>query len=204
MARICCFFLEPTGRVSVKLRRYYCSEVTNPCPKGFHDAAVMIGNEPEQLDKQGFTTNGMKPTPAHYDPRWPTSCDCGYVFREEDVWQRFTERIYRRTDTGEEMTLRDAPAGAMWYAEWLDRMYVPQGPHNLMVKTPGGEWCVDGQASNCMMKDDFKQEKHHCWVREGEPPNVTAGKGGPTCSAGAGSIQCGNYHGFLRNGYLED
>lgn len=207
MPRIQCFFLHPTGRVSVKLRRY--GHQSNPCPLypgkySYHNAMQFIEEEPEEHNEQGYVSNDLKATLSHDDPRWPVQCACGYVFQEGDEWQRFSEAIYRRTDTGEEMTIRDAPPGAMWYAWWLDEFYVPQGPHCLMVKTPGGEWCIDSQANNCTIPDDRRQEQHHCWVRTGEPPNVTAGKGGPTCSAGAGSIQCGSYHGFLRNGYLED
>lgn len=208
--RIRCFFLEPTGRIQVKLRRYAHEKKRGNCPLhpgnnySYHEASTIIGSEPVERDDRGYISNGMKAPEPHSDPRWPVQCVCGYTFQEDDEWQRFIEAIYRRTDTGEEMTIRDAPAGAMWYAPWLDDMFVPQGEHVLEVKTPGGEWTVDGQASNCTMKDDFKQERHHCWVRTGEPPNITAGKDGPTCSAGAGSIQCGSYHGFLRNGYLED
>jgi hypothetical protein len=69
-----------------------------------------------------------------------------------------------------------------------------------MVMLPNGiEWMIDGQASNCTRPN----EDHFCWVRTGEPPNVTVGKDGNTCAAGAGSIQARDYHGFLRNGYLE-
>ncbi len=209
MMRIRCFFLEPTDRVRVSLRRYANEKDRGNCPLypgkwSYHTTLVAIGEEPIERDDRGYISNGLKAPEPHDDPRWPTQCQCGYAFQEDDEWQRFTEQIYRRTDTDEEMTIRDAPAGAMWYAPWLDDMYVPQGPHCLMVKTPGGEWNVDGCANNCTMKDDWKQEQHHCWVRSGEPPNITAGKDGPTCSAGAGSIQCGHYHGFLRNGWLED
>lgn len=43
---------------------------------------------------------------------------------------------------------------------------------------------------------------HKCWCRHGEAPNFTVDKNGVTCIAGAGSIQIGNYHGFLQNGFL--
>lgn len=209
MARIKCFLLEPTGRVHVYLRRYASLKNRDECPGGnghYHNASVFIGEEPEEHNEEGYITNGTKPMPSHDDPRWPVQCEyCGYAFQESNEWQRNTETIYQRTDTGEEMTIRDAPAGAMWYAWWHDHWCTPQGKHALVVKTPGGEWIVDSQASNCSMKEDFKQEKHHCWILHGEPPNVTADKqGGPTCAAGAGSIQCGSYHGFLRSGFLEE
>lgn len=69
----------------------------------------------------------------------------------------------------------------------------------LWVQTPGGGWCIDSRASNCTMPYDYD---HRCWVRHGEPPAITVDKAGVTCQAGAGSIQCGSYHGFLRDGAL--
>jgi hypothetical protein len=209
MSRIRCFFLEPTGRVRVKLRRYVFAGEGSPCssdanPYTYHASDNAIEEELAEYDAQGYIENSTIAIPSHTDNRWPTACQCGYMFQADDEWQKFTEQIYRRVDTGEEMTIREAPAGAMWYAWWLDSMFTPQLEHVLEVKTPGGEWTVDGKASNCTMKDDWKQERHHCWVLSGTLPNITAGKGGLTCSVGAGSIQCGSYHGFLRGGYLED
>lgn len=208
MTRIKCFLLEPTGRVLVKLRRYRSFESPSDCPLGnghYHNASNPIFEELEENSEEGYITNGTKPMLPHDDPRWPTQCQCGYAFQESDEWQRDVNMIYRRSDTGEETTIENAHAGAMWYAPWVDRFHVPQDDKgNLVVKTPGGEWQIDSQASNCTMKDDIRQEKHHCWIRRGDAPNVTVDKQGVTCGAGAGSIQAGNYHGFLRNGFLED
>lgn len=67
----------------------------------------------------------------------------------------------------------------------------------LCVQTPGGTWNIDSRASNCTMPYDYE---HRCWIRHGEPPNITVDKAGKTCSAGGGSIQCGSYHGFLQYG----
>lgn len=209
MARIQCFLLEPTDRVRIQLRRYTrnntpdcCS--ANPGQSSYHTTATPFAEETIERGNDGYISNGLKPLLPHDDPRWPKHCACGYEFQESDEWQRFVEEIYRRADTGEETTIRDAPIGAMWRALWMDDVYTPQGAHNLMVKTPGGEWHIDGQASNCTMPEDRQQRNHHCWIRHGEPPNVTVDKNGVTCGAGAGSIAIGNYHGFLRNGYLED
>lgn len=124
--------------------------------------------------------------------------------------------LWLRPDTGEMLRrVADFPIGAMWLADWYkseerksadgrqifgwdwDNQFEPQ----LCVKTPGGDWNIDGRASNCTMPDD---RLHRCWIRTGTPPNITVGKGGHTCAAGAGSIQCGSYHGFLRNGELTD
>ena len=203
MGRIRCFLLEPTSEESVKLRRY--SHQQGGCPqKGYHDASLFLERLPVQSEHQDLFSREAHSDISHDDSRWPTACACGYTFSEQDEWQYFIERLYRRADTGELLTLKDAPAGAMWYSPWFDQFYIPQDEHVLVVKTPGGDWIIDSQASNCTMPEDHRQEKHHCWVRAGTPPDVTAGKDGPTCAAGAGSIQCGTYHGFLRNGYLEE
>jgi hypothetical protein len=210
MARIRCFLLELTDRVRVSLRRYTRDNTPDCCSAypgkySYHTVKHAIGEEPQERDEQGMICNGLKPAPSHDDPCWPAQCACGYQFQASDAWQRFVEDVYRRADTGEEMTLHDAPAGGMWYDPHADIFQVPQSEHSLMVKTPGGDWNVDGQSNNCTMPEDHRQEKHHCWIRHGQPPDVTVSKeGGPTCQAGAGSIQCGEYHGFLRAGYLEN
>lgn len=73
------------------------------------------------------------------------------------------------------------------------------GP-NLHVILPNRQpWNIDSRASNCTMPYDYT---HRCWVRHGEPPNVTVDKNGLTCAAGAGSIMAADYHGFLQNGAL--
>jgi hypothetical protein len=102
---------------------------------------------------------------------------------------------------------RAMPVGAMWWrsittlpAESGGR-YFFAGEH-LVVMTPGGTWTIDGRASNCAEPED---SVHRCWPRRGRPPKVTVDKSfGPTCAAGAGSIQVGAYHGFLRDGVLSD
>ncbi len=219
MDRIRCFLVEPTDRVQQKLRRYsqdgqWDAEqkktvYRSPCPLNngyYHNAEVPIEDAQAVFSERGSISNGAREEDApRDDPRWPIQCLCGYVFQEQDAWQLFCERIYRRIDTGEEVTLRDAPPGAMWYAPWLDQFHQPQDAHNLVVKLPDhSDWCVDSQANNCTMADDVRQERHHCWTRQGTPPDVDVSKNyGPTCQAGAGSIASHAWHGFLRNGWLE-
>lgn len=151
----------------------------------------------------------------------PTDVDAANAENRDCDW--------RRTDTGDIVcrgsTWRPhgVPVGAMWYSEYQGDHFpkgpadyhphiVPEGrnkpaqpsymfqsgPH-LHVMTPGGEWNIDSRASNCTLPYDYE---HRCWVRHGEPPNITVDKNGRTCAAGAGSIQCGTYHGFLRAGEL--
>ena len=111
---------------------------------------------------------------------------------------------WKRLDTGEIFESQDKlPPGAMWFAPWYKELgpeyNAPDGT-SLLVITPGGAWMIDSRASNCTKPDD---NIHKCWVRHGVAPEITVDKNGNTCNAGAGSILCGGYHGFLRNGYLE-
>lgn len=106
----------------------------------------------------------------------------------------------------------DLQPGDMFFVPYYHRAYKhgycpwddcddPRG--HLMVVLPCGHiWDIDTRAKNCDRKDD---RSHRCWVRHGEPPDITVDKaGGPTCRAGAGSIQCwcGSYHGHLTGGVL--
>lgn len=189
-----CFWMEEIDQVRVSLRRYVSS---SDCPAhGIHDARVEVGVEHHPIGESILIKSGR----GEYadDDRWPTHCECGHEFGSDCKEQVFKERLYRHERDGPDAiyTLRTAPPGAMWDAKWRDRTG-PDG-RSLMVKCPNGaQWFIDGRASNCTRPDD---DEHRCWVREGEPPNITAGKNGNTCSAGAGSIQAGDYHGFLRNG----
>lgn len=97
-----------------------------------------------------------------------------------------------------------------WYPEGVDATsglpnrrpsFIFEAGPVLSVMTPGGVWRIDSRASNCGSPYDYD---HRCWVRHGEPPAITVDKDGKTCVAGGGSIQCGDYHGFLRDGALTD
>lgn len=208
-----CFFLEETDQTRLLLRRFASGTA---CPKGsYHDAMVFLKNVPTRRitepDGSWHYDSHCEEKPGKDDPRWPLACDCGHLFAPEDTYQLFCDRLYRRLDTGEIMTLREAPAGALWYGAWLeDWEGIWKGPDGriLMCRTPSGDWNIDSRASNCTMPED---EHHRCWVRHGDPTDPLGLKTGQplhvdkaslTCQAGAGSIQCGNYHGFLHGGHL--
>ncbi len=203
-SRIKCTFWTETKKSIYFLRRYNSSlEVCSG--KSYHNAmSEVIAETDDLLNEDLVKCNNAPPKPHADDPRWPTKCEhCDYVFKSEDYYQVFGEPLYKSEETGEIKSRYDLPAGAMWYADWYMNFHGP-GPdgHCLVVKLPDGhEWCVDSEANNCTRKGD---KTHKCWIREGVPPNVTAGKSGNTCSAGAGSIASARYHGFLRNGYLEE
>jgi hypothetical protein len=142
------------------------------------------------------------------EPRiWKT--DRGDIVTEENDphdW-RSKSPIYRNVETGEEADTGELPVGAILdWAELGERYQGRAGADGRylvckMPEGPGHFWHIDGRASNCTLPDD---DEHRCWVREGEVPKITAGKEGNTCAAGAGSIQTPTWHGFLRNGVLEE
>lgn len=214
------FFIEETSRERLYLRRYSavgdtCTKSSHKCTKTGHycNAMAFIGIEPLERDSAGYARNRDERKPPQSDPRWPTVCEaCGEAFGATDEFQLFGQTIYRRVDNAEEMTLREAPAGAVWNAWWIaDRreetqrgcawMVGPDG-RSLVVRMPdGSDWMIDSRARNCTMKDD---NEHFCWVRHGRPEDGTlhVDKNGRTCAAGAGSIDTGKWHGFLHNGQL--
>jgi len=194
-----CFLIEETDQLERYLRRYH-----DECEAPYRWLNGMNLIDIIEWPKNtiiSLEAKGQQVFP-HEDSRWPIVCDCGHAFTDADHWQVFVERIYRRVDTSETMTLRTAPPGAMWNGWWLaehGRWVGPDGM-SLHVRCPDGhDWCIDARASNCTMKDDHV---HKCWVRHGEPPNITVDKNGHTCAAGAGSIQTPKWHGFLRGGFL--
>jgi hypothetical protein len=223
------FWIDRTARERVSLRRYKGTheQIDNesvkvsecPLPWGYHDASVIIGEQPETgqpiSDPDHLPELGYFTAPTKDDLRWPTHCSCGYAFQANDRWQVFTEPLYRATDGHWEGPLRDAPVGAMYNAEWMADLEMFRGPDGLSlhVVTPGGPWCVDQEASNCTRTQyedagegsrRWTGRSHYCWVRHGDPRtgNIHVDKSGDTCAAGAGSIIIGGYHGFLHNGEL--
>jgi hypothetical protein len=76
------------------------------------------------------------------------------------------------------------------------------GKHVIVVTPHAHQWDVHSRANNCTMLED---RRHRCWILHGElarPETLHVDKSGVTCSAGAGSIGTGRWHGFLDRGYL--
>ena len=189
---VCTFFCEPTGRERQYLRRLVRStNVKCPGPHGYHNARTFLKDDDDSDDV---------PTWPHADKRWPIHCaGCDYKFTNDDQWQVFRETIYVRTDTRMPVLRSENTPGMMWDAYWLPQKG-PDGRALVTLLPNGKEWAIDQRAKNCTLPKDTN---HHCWIRKGEPPNITVSKDGITCQAGAGSIQIGDYHGFLRNGIFE-
>ena len=148
---------------------------------------------------------GHTPWPAPeiaYD--WtPETCQrCGAVYDGAELWRGAGTHPIFDTPTG-----RPSPGdmyllGRGGYLHHNGECHFwdnCDGRHLHVVLPNGNDWDIDSRASNCDQPDE---RTHRCWTRTGEPPNVTVGKSGRTCGAGAGSILSGDYHGFLRDGQL--
>jgi hypothetical protein len=140
--------------------------------------------------------------------QWPDRCGCGHIFTSACRDSVGGAEEWKRLDTGEaKQSIAEFPVGAMWLAKWYRNIktglygwdWDNQTEPPLCVRTPGGDWIIDSRANNCTLPNE---RTHRCWIRHGVPPQITVDKAGFTCNAGAGSIQCGSYHGFLQNGYL--
>lgn len=188
-----CFLIVPTGRIMRACTRTRISTVCS-------------GNKEHSCYATGYDVpaNTDIPFPAHSIPDYaPANCKhCGSQLDAIDgVITNFWSPEYKRIDTGETFPFCESPVGAIWHEKDLDDIFTGPDGKCYAVNTPGGKWYIDRRASNCTLPND---NVHKCWIRHGEAPNFTVDKNGHTCSAGAGSIQIGNYHGFLRNGVLID
>lgn len=198
--RVKCFLLKPTQLHRKYLRRYRYSETSQQCGTHYICEAKVLLDEAEYAEDP--STHMADEAERSSYSEWPKCCArCGTVFSDNDPWQVFYLDVWQRSDTGELITLRDAPAGAIWNAHWMLHGKEEAGDGQyLVVKLPNGnDWAIDSRANNCTMPTD---DVHQCWVRHGEAPEIHVDKNGQTCAAGAGSILSGNYHGFLHHGWL--
>lgn len=198
-AEVRCFLIEITESKQRYARCYdgtsgdshKCSAV----PEGYHHMQVLVDTIHSPLTPDAHEIS-MSPELGD-DAPWPAQCACGRPFAVTER-QTFTERLYKRADTGALVTLRDPPPGAIYRASWMEPHWVGADGKSYIAVCPNGRpWNIDGPASNCTKPNEHT---HRCWIRHGEPPNFTVDKQGHTCEAGAGSIIAGDYHGFLRNG----
>ncbi len=181
------FFIEPTG-FSEYFRTFWC----DACNKG---TRVPMGRFESTYELQW---PDEKPDPIECE-----SCNTKTRFSSQG-----SIRVFKRPDTGEELIhINKYPGACFDDGDIFDResRTYRTGPdgRSLMVVCPDRHiWGIDGRASNCTMKSD---NEHRCWVRHGDPSqgNLHVDKNGITCSAGAGSIDTGKFHGFLHNGYLK-
>jgi len=192
MSRVECFFIEPTGLVRQQLRRYKSGD-GDKCPGkySYHNGHAPFDTVPVVYTERG--TIAAVPEykmPPHSDHRWAQQCDdCDYRFTEEDEWQVFQEVLYHRPGVDEEMTLRDAPVGAMWDCPWFPMEQRPPDGMCLCIMTPGGQWMPD-----------LPSTQGTPWTRSGKVPKITAR---PSILIPARGKWPG-YHAFLTDGVLVD
>lgn len=208
------FWMEQTDREVRGLRRYARErDLSNSeewtCAAGWHTAIEWLpGDFHCPISEDGMHRCVWEDEEVPHDnPLWPVECDkgCGYRFTEEDDWQQWSSRLWRRTDSGYYLLLHQnlvhpdyvlAGAGAMWDAKWMGR----SGPDGicLTVRCPRG----DGTPGwlNDWMVDSPPSGGGTPWSRTGDPrqANVTAS---PSIAIGIPGTP-GYYHGFLQNGLL--
>lgn len=180
-----CFMVERLNKYQQELRRFVFSSPEKPCsgPYKYHTTSVVIGIAPSPEADAELEGNCFEFT-TRDDPRWPTTCSCGYVYQPEDEWQQNSHRLYRSPLDGTEFITSQAPIGAMWNADWMSSWMNKQDGMCLTLQTPAGPWPIDGPSSN-----------GPGWERTGIPPKVTANP----------SIHFpGQFHGWLRDGILVD
>lgn len=195
VSSILCFWLAKTDLFEFSLRRYSSATAERVCSGkyGYHNASVVIGQgNADQAAKRHDGIPCCGNFFQHDDPRWPTKCEyCeDYTFTDDDEWQYNAHHLLVRVDTGEHFTQHNAPVGAMFDCDWLEGAdgYKRIDGITLMVKTPDGEWCVDGPSYS------GGKVNGPGWTRTGTVPKITASP----------SILMTNYHGWLREGFLVD
>jgi len=185
-----CFMIEDTGRARVFLRRYVGEGKCESTRVGYHNVQKLVGVHPNPKGEDGCWHGVPAEQLGVVDADWPTACECGYQFTDEDVRQVFCDQLYAGTHPEQgpiETTLDDAPAGAIWRASWYEQHTDYTGPDGLALvcMLPGNHpWHIDGPAM-----DGGR------WTRTGTPPALTVRP----------SILVNNpppYHGFLTDGEL--
>lgn len=177
-----------TGRYQRMLRRFvWSTDQSERCsaPGGYHGAYVIVGEviESERIKASGDAW-------PHDDSRWPTQCECGYVFVETDNWQLNDNRIFRLPNGTEFVSWGSfgtcAPPGTMIRAYWYDEFSQhPQKVESWCIALPdGGEWITSQRAKG-----------GGYWTVTGTAPNLTASPSiwhnSPT-----------GWHGWVQNGEL--
>lgn len=197
-----------------------CADCIGSGSKGYHNAEIHLVDS----NRIGDFDLGGSPS-DHPEQCWPRACDhcsapvppttkipcmCGdpncSAVRTTPSRQVHHRRMYS-TPSGEVI---DRPAiGDAWLADWWHHddgscgIWSNCDGKHVIVKLPGGvEFDAMSRASNCTMKDD---RSHRCWRVHGNletGAGLTFDKNGLTCNAGAGSIQLGNWHGYVKQGFI--
>lgn len=184
---VVCFLLEEVARVRRGLRCHSSERCAGSV--GYHNARH--AHDEIAYPPGAIGIDAIVDRPHIPEELWPDRCDaCGYRFGVSVDRQITTCRVYRRADTGELVTLRTAPHGAMWRATWMEPH--PTSPDGLayVVKLPDGtDWLIDGPTYDAAVNTNGPG-----WTRSGEAPRLTVR---PSIL-----IHRTGYHATLENGVL--
>ncbi len=186
---ITCFLIEPAPLAVEALERgsdLPCAHDSSP--NKTHFASQIIEDQTTfMVDAWGASL--LPSDELKQDPRWPVRCLCGYPFQPSDRWVHRYTRLFKKVDEDHLLLLAQAPAGAMWFADWYPDAWKGPDGRTLVVRTPGGDWIIDGPSWNNGVETHPKP-----WTRAGRPPIITV----------IPSINQPTYHGWLRCGVLEE
>ncbi len=185
-----CFMVKPSDLVQISFRRYGVNALAchkqYPDTKTYHNTEVAVAQVPRSLQEP----IGRDPDPVEKaDPRWPKSCECGYVYHPEDHWQWNAETLYEGSPDGKLYTLGDHPPGAIWHCDWMEDIknnpYAgPDGKVWALMLPSGCEWLIYGPSSQGPK-----------WDVKGTLPEITVS---PSIAQQGGRV----YHGFVKNGIV--
>lgn len=180
-----CFMVEPSDFCRRALRRYWRRPADAPPGGHSHDASVVI--DPKFYEPGDSRGRGTMGEDYEGDPRWPSSCDCGYEFSDADYRQENVERLYSGAPDGELYVLSEMPPGAIWRVTWMEDFFpnhyaAPDGKVWALMMPSGSEWLIYGPAAGGGK-----------WTVAGELPKINVS---PSIH------QIGLYHGFVRDGIV--
>lgn len=199
--KIRCFLLEPTASVRVSLRRFTFvgDKRCRLSPVGGHETGLFVTVPvAPAADWPGASGDpfAIGAPIAKDDPRWPEECSyCREPFQVDDPYQVHVEGLWAGSPNGELVTLRNAPAGALWNAEWFPE----RGPdgRSLCLQLPGGSaWHIDGPSARQLADvtaPRFAPGRPAAWQRWGAVPKITV----------TPSVLTPGFHGVVKDGYLE-
>jgi hypothetical protein len=209
-----CFWLEPTGRARLALRRFTFSPSEHrpegtgrggwhACPQSKYGCNATV--DLDDFIRLRFKEEGdygrvllevpKGRRPGHRDPRWPTVCDaCAEPFPAGAHWQVNQTEEYERADGGLEYVHSYAgPPGALLHLRWGWNMS-RDGQRNMGADGISlGAYCPNGM----LWQVDHEATGGGRWTRTGDPrdpPSLTVSP----------SIVAGDYHGFLQAGRFTD
>lgn len=228
-----CFWLEPTGKVELSLRRFTFGLSKDEEPRSGHrvctgqpkradgyrqgcDASVRLGVEvPIRMskpDEYGYRVMKLplkKHCPAATDKRWPRACEiCGKPFKRGDVRQVNQSEVYIRSDTGAKVAFRGygdkSMAGAL-FDMWWRKNYVVIDDQGVerTYVGPDGIALVAVCPNGLSWEVDGPATGGGGWTRTGDPRKPETLSVTPSIVAGKAGEPT-TYHGFLTAGWFTD